>query len=455
MSKYTKLMDDEQREGVAFLTKTGRGILGDEIGFGKTLQIIAACEGKRRVLVVVAPGVAKIGWSQEIGKWTDDEWVILDTVKDFDRASKTTKWFITHNESLRAEFERDEDGRKTKKIVGADTELGRLLWQIPWSALVVDEAHNFVNRKSGLGAGMLHLARRVPSVIMATGTPIMNQAADIWTLLHAVAPAEFKSYWKFVQRYANARPGDYGWVIDKEPSNVEEMRKVIAPYFIRRELKTKPKRIDTYPALEPDPEQDRMAREMKDDLMIEIGDSVFINPHQLARITHLRQLALCPKILGAKQWGVKFESAGSQIVGSGRKWLVFSTLATGLRFFQEYLDTLGVKMVMFDSDTPLDTREKIIDSFRKDDEIRALGMTYKAGGASITINEASGVQALDEPWNPPTAEQGFGRCYRRGQDKDVLIVHNRLGWIDDFIKGLLSMKQKISDDVIGVREEDE
>src|SRR5690606_39219505 len=68
-----------QRVGANFLSTTGKCILADDMGTGKTLQAITACEelGAERVLVI-CPNSLKWNWYEEIGKWTDSKAVVVD-----------------------------------------------------------------------------------------------------------------------------------------------------------------------------------------------------------------------------------------------------------------------------------------------------------------------------------------------------------------------------------------
>lgn len=65
---YGAVLRPYQKKGVAFLRVAGRALLADQMGLGKTLQVIAACEDSQRTLVL-CPASNKYGWKEEIKKW--------------------------------------------------------------------------------------------------------------------------------------------------------------------------------------------------------------------------------------------------------------------------------------------------------------------------------------------------------------------------------------------------
>src|SRR3990167_6672910 len=89
-----------QKNGVAFLTTVGSGLLADEVGCGKTPMALAACEIIRitdklthraepgRVLIL-CPAILKEQWKAEIRKFYTEA---TATVVSGTQAQRITKW---------------------------------------------------------------------------------------------------------------------------------------------------------------------------------------------------------------------------------------------------------------------------------------------------------------------------------------------------------------------------
>src|SRR3990167_4419427 len=75
--KLSAVMHPYQRIGAGFLQVAGRALLADQMGLGKTLQSIAACEADKRVLVL-CPATNKYGWKEEIEKWEKGDAHVVD-----------------------------------------------------------------------------------------------------------------------------------------------------------------------------------------------------------------------------------------------------------------------------------------------------------------------------------------------------------------------------------------
>lgn len=149
-----------QLEGLSWMqamekTKWGGGLLGDEMGMGKTIQavslIMSDYPAKNPSLVLIPP-VALMQWQQEIGDYTDG------TLKTFvfHGTNKNTKGMsvkelrkfdvilMSYN-SLESMFRHQEKGFKRKEVVHFQKSV---IHQIRFHRVILDEAHNIKVRIS-------------------------------------------------------------------------------------------------------------------------------------------------------------------------------------------------------------------------------------------------------------------------------------------------------------------
>ena len=68
---------------------------------------------------------------------------------------------------------------------------------IQWRAVIVDEGHRLKNHQSKLFK-MLHSFSSEHRVLL-TGTPVQNDVAELWTLLHFVCAESFPNRAQFLQ----------------------------------------------------------------------------------------------------------------------------------------------------------------------------------------------------------------------------------------------------------------
>ncbi|KAJ6258640.1 DNA repair protein RAD5A [Drechslerella dactyloides] len=118
----------------------------------------------------------------------------------------------------------------------------------------------------------------------------------------------------------------------------------------------------------------------------------------------------------------KFQALASQLNSLSGKSLVFSVWTTTLDLLEPILKSNGIRYLRIDGSTRPSNREKIISSFRTDDEVKVLLMTFGVGAVGLNLTVASTAHLLEPQWNPMIEKQAIGRVYRLGQDKRVKVI---------------------------------
>lgn len=143
-----------QLEGVAWMkameaTEWGGGLLGDEMGMGKTIQAVSLIMSDfpaPRPSLVLIPPVALMQWQQEIADYTDG------TLKTFvfhgtnaQTKGVTVKELMKYNvilmsyNSLESMYRKQEKGFKRKNGIYKEKSM---IHQIRFHRVILDEAHN-------------------------------------------------------------------------------------------------------------------------------------------------------------------------------------------------------------------------------------------------------------------------------------------------------------------------
>lgn len=438
-----------QRAGVDFLTRARRAILGDDMGLGKTAQAIAACEGLGRVLVV-CPNTLKGNWKVEADKWAPGLPVTVVRGSAL-KKEKTVRGF--EGGLLVVNIEATRRSRRPAPAL-LDVLLGT-----QWDALIVDEAHNIKDRNSQQTKGVLELARRTPRVYLLTGTPIMNRVDELWAPLHVLYPLRWPSFWAFVRRHTIAFRGRYGWVIDGKPTRPADLRREMAPVFLRREKEevfpAMPRKVYQKLWLDLEGEQERIYRELEREAMARVSDDVtVVTPGVLALLTRLKQVAISPGLIGGRPEGVKLDALVDVVLGTDQKVLVFSQFAEAIKLAAARLEAEGVDHVVFIGETKEEVRDEAVRRFQVDPGVRAFLATTQAGGVGLTLTAASLVVFLDKHWTPAVNEQAVDRTRPHMQSRPVQIVELLArSTVDELIEAVLAGKVNIIEAVIARKEE--
>jgi hypothetical protein len=189
-----KIRDDlefypHQIEGVRELDRRTSFILADEMGLGKSIQALTVAavafeRGETSRILVICPASLKGNWADEIKAHT----LFSTTVLAGSRKQRDKQLETLATDILIVNYEQVESHLARLNGMG-------------FGIAIYDEAHYIKGRKSARTRACQGL--RMPRHFLLTGSPLLNQVDDLWTLLNRIDPAEFPTYWRFVNRYCN------------------------------------------------------------------------------------------------------------------------------------------------------------------------------------------------------------------------------------------------------------
>ena len=94
-------------------------------------------------------------------------------------------------------------------------------------------------------------------------------------------------------------------------------------------------------------------------------------------------------------------------------------------------------------------RERAIQSFQKDDEVRVFLISLKAGGVGLNLTAADYVYIVDPWWNPAVEQQAIDRTHRIGQTKNIFAYRMICkDTIEDKILQLQEKKRALARDLV-------
>ena len=138
-------------------------------------------------------------------------------------------------------------------------------------------------------------------------------------------------------------------------------------------------------------------------------------------------------------------------VAQGEKVIVFTGFDAPAQAIAEHF---GEHTVLLAGKTPARSRQRLVDRFQTDDDVRVFVANIVAGGVGITLTAARQVVFNDLDWVPANHRQAEDRAYRIGQTGTVTASYLVAeGTIDEFVRSVLMAKALLVDQIVeGKRE---
>ncbi|KAH9483020.1 ATP-dependent helicase rhp16 [Psilocybe cubensis] len=169
------------------------GMLADEMGMGKTIQIISlfVSDGSKPNLVV-APTVAIMQWRNEIEAHTDGLKVLVwhGSSRESD-ATELAKYdvVLTTYAVLESCFRKQHSGFKRKGLIVKEKSP---VHQVDWNRVVLDEAHNIKERSTNTAKAAFELKSKFRWCL--SGTPLQNRVGELYSLVRFLGGDPFSYY---------------------------------------------------------------------------------------------------------------------------------------------------------------------------------------------------------------------------------------------------------------------
>jgi len=193
-----------QLEGLNWMIKQEKthyrgGLLGDEMGMGKTIQavsLIMSDHPAKDPTLVVVPPVALMQWSNEINDYTDGKLNVLvyhnqnSKVKNI-KVKELKKYdviMISYN-SLESLYRKETKGWTRKDDIVREASP---IHAIHFHRLILDEAHSIKSRQTGVAKACFALKSNYKWCL--SGTPVQNRIGEFFSLLRFLEVRPFADY---------------------------------------------------------------------------------------------------------------------------------------------------------------------------------------------------------------------------------------------------------------------
>lgn len=463
---------DYQKTGVQWLwelySQQVGGIIGDEMGLGKTIQAIAFLAGLHyskkitKPIIVVCPATVMKQWVNEFHTWWPPFRVsILHTsgsgmidvgreaqieddlmLQTWDKPSRKT---LTkgHRAAKRIVDRVVTDGHVLVTTYSGLQTYADLLIPVDWEYAVLDEGHKIRNPDTAITIHCKEL--RTANRIILSGTPMQNNLIELWSLFDFIFPMRLGTLVNFRQQFEfPIRQGGYASASNLQVQTAmkcaETLKDTISPYLLQRF------KVDVAADLPKKSEQvlfcklTRLQREAYENFLSSDEMKAVMNHKRQALfgVDILRKICNHPdlqdhRILSVKpgyNYGSGAKSGKMQVVkallelwrDTGHKTLLFAQHRIMLDILEKFIKLLGgFNYRRMDGNTPIHSRQAMVDEFNQNPDVHVFLLTTKVGGLGVNLTGADRVIIYDPDWNPSTDIQARERAWRLGQKREVMI----------------------------------
>ncbi|KAJ3112097.1 DNA repair protein rad16 [Physocladia obscura] len=190
-----------QLEGVHWLRKQEEsrfagGVLADEMGMGKTIQIISLLVSDKGVKpnLILTPTVAIMQWLAELRERVTQNFLKICVFHGTNRetSQKNLELYdvvLSTYAILESLYRKQQSGFKRK---GALVKESSILHNISWGRVILDEAHSIKDRSSSTARAVFNLKANFRWSV--TGTPLQNRVGELYSLIRFMDAEPFSNY---------------------------------------------------------------------------------------------------------------------------------------------------------------------------------------------------------------------------------------------------------------------
>lgn len=475
-----------QLTGSAIMSEMAGVLNADEMGAGKTIQAalalrrLMAANRERTVenqdadlnwplpLLVICTNSMKEKWKEELEKWVPGLEGFVVGGSAAKRRQQIAVAAIVQYDHPVAVIINWESVRLHSRLAGygsihlpdADKE-PKELNEFGFRTVIRDEAHKAKDPHSKQTRASWALSHAATYRWDLTGTPVANSPEDLWALMHAVAPDEWPSKSRFIDRFTVSDYGQWGLkVFGFNPATKAEMDRVLDTRFIAR---TKAEILPYLPPItystrivDMASKQAKAYDQMAEHMMAVVDDEILSAPNPLSKMTRLVQIASATPVIedglvvGLAEPSCKVDALLDILEElSGRQVVVFAESRKLLELCEQVLIKKGVRTLCVTGRVAPEVRAANIAAFQAGDA-QVILVSLGAGAEGITLTAADTAVFLQRSWKMVANRQAEARIHRIGQESDKVEIIDVItrGTIEFAVHGTALNKEALLNEVI-------
>lgn len=397
---------------------SGKAILADEVGLGKTIEAGMILreyleKGQVEKFLILVP--ASLGF-----QWTN-EMVNKFKIKDifFNRKGRGWAYFDHQIATL--------DMAKRK-------EHAQYLKDIDFDLVIVDEAHRLKNNKTLNWKFVNSLKKKF--CLLLTATPIQNNIEELYNLISIINHDLYRDLSDFKSRYSDDK-----YLIKNSGILKNELDNIMIRNSHDDTGLVFPERKIYQIEVELTPEErklyDRVTNYVKTEYRYrKTGKMSILNLITYQREVCSSSFALLQTLKNYNNFSpalqeiynlacninlnAKMKEVVNILSNIDGQAIIFTEYRATQVYIAKYLEKLGYKTILFNGGYSTSGKEWIKYIFQKQKDIL---ISTEAGSQGLNLQFCNVIINYDLPWNPMKVEQRIGRVHRLGQTKDVHIYN--------------------------------
>ncbi len=317
--------------------------------------------------------------------------------------------------------------------------------------VIADEAHKQKDPKSKQTRAVWAI-QHGPEVVYRfglTGTPIANHPGDLWAIMHGIAPDDYPSKTRYVDRYALLAWNTFGGldIIGVRPDTRDEFFAVLDPRMRRM---SKSLVLNLPPKLRPTRVAEMSSKQAKAYAEIEKGMVTRLEDGQLVLATNSMVQAL--RLLQFSSSYAEVDTETGHVILSepcskvdalvdvleemeDKPLVACAESRQLIEIAARRLDKLHITYRMIIGGMTMDQRAAALKDFQEG-RARVMLFTIKAGGIGLTMTAADTIVFLQRSWSMLDNKQAEDRIHRIGAEK-----HETISIIDVIAPGTIEETQ--------------
>lgn len=493
-------MYPHQNADVLFLSTAKKAILANGMGSGKsrsasyTLRYLKDQGHDVFPAMITAPSSTKYAWKREFEEsFPGAKVLVIDGTaaqrkKQFKRFHDENmdvlimNWESVRNHSRLAPYggialkRCPEHGGLDPKTTAAKCEVHpRELQEIEFKSVIGDEIHRITDPSTKVARSFKYATWDAEFKIAMSGTPILAAPEDIFSALNWLNPEEYPSKVKFLDRYFNMMPSQFGGntVIGLKPSMEKEFFLGIDPILRRMPkeviLPFLPKIQRQQRIVEMGAKQAKAYKELSEKyitLIGEEGNEEILRTSSPLTLT-LRLLQMCSSYgvikekpvydngstdlepVGTKEYlelsapSAKIDAFLEDLPDYGDEPLVvFAESKQFLYLLADRLDKKDIKYGIITGDQSNQERQNYVDAFQGG-RLNMILVGISAGGTGINLQRSRTAVFLQRSWSMVSNLQAEARVHRIGSeiyDHVNIIDYTTKGTVEDLVHEAVERK---------------
>lgn len=443
-----------QVEGVRRMIRMNSFLLADDMGLGKSMQSLTVfgvhCAVRKKKYgtdssaLVVCPASVKDNWENEVGVFTRMPAMVVDG-----SPKKRTEQIAKFKEI---------EGSKVL-VVNYEQVKAHLasINSCNFDVVIADEAHMLKNPEAQRTKAFMNL--RAERFFMLTGSPMLNDPSELWTILNTIQPGVYGNYYQFKQRYC--RFG--GWENKKVvgPKNVNELNQMLNAVMIRR-LKDD---VLDLPAVQYikrivglKPLQKKLHDQAVKELVLPSSSGDKEIKSDAIKFLRLKQICgtTATVLDDGRDESAKLDLAeedAENITNDGHKIIVFTQFRGVLEAYRKRLANRLPHVPVFElhGDVPIPLRQSVVNEWSNVKGPSIILCTIRVAGVGLNMTAARHMQFLDEDYVPMMNEQAVSRANRIGASTKHSIQVFRYqvkGSVEERVDQILKVKSNMFENIV-------